>query len=258
MSDAISFLTSLSNKYENIDIAWEKLLFKNYKTILQGSNPSCIDIGCHRGMHTDYLLKHLNANEVFIFEPIKGLFDELVIKYHSNNNVHCYNMALSNEEGELDFVHNTSAPAESGLKERTFFNTDNNILELVKVQVKKLDNVGILKKIDYIKIDCEGAELNILKGGAALLNRSRPLISVEYGPGGFDAYGYGPEDLFLFCESINYNVFDLFGNKFKTLDEWNNCVAKFYWDYILVPEEKASMVEEKFRKLPINLNDFLI
>ena len=46
------------------------------------------------------------------------------------------------------------------------------------VQVRRLDEFGI-SKVDFIKIDVEGHELEVLKGGAATIEASRPILLIE-------------------------------------------------------------------------------
>lgn len=51
-----------------------------------------------------------------------------------------------------------------------------------KVNVKTLDTFK-LKRIDFIKIDTDGYELNVLKGGTKLILRNKPVICMEVIPG---------------------------------------------------------------------------
>jgi hypothetical protein len=48
-------------------------------------------------------------------------------------------------------------------------------------------------RIGFIKIDVEGAEYAVLKGGAATITRSHPVIVFEYGAAGIQHYGTTPE-----------------------------------------------------------------
>jgi hypothetical protein len=79
-------------------------------------------------------------------------------------------------------------------------------------------------QVDFIKIDAEGGELDILKGATNPVRRDAPIISAEYVPGGYDAYGYEPEMLFEWV-AADYAVFDLFGRRFTDLAEWRASVG---------------------------------
>jgi hypothetical protein len=49
--------------------------------------------------------------------------------------------------------------------------------------------------IRFMKIDVEGGELGVLRGGFGLLARCRPFIVFEHGLGGSDFYGTRPQDV---------------------------------------------------------------
>jgi len=51
-------------------------------------------------------------------------------------------------------------------------------------------------KIDFIKIDVEGAELGVLKGATRLLKKYLPIVIFEFGLGASDFYGTKPADMF--------------------------------------------------------------
>lgn len=93
-------------------------------------------------------------------------------------------------------------------------------------------------KIDYIKIDAEGAEIQILNGGRNVIKKHKPIISIEYGYPSYSVYGLSKESLYDFCLSMDYNVFDIYGNIIPTLDMWLALCDTVYWDYFLVPKEK--------------------
>ena len=114
-------------------------------------------------------------------------------------------------------------------------------------------------KVDFIKIDTEGGEIDILKGSNNLVTRDLPIISVEYGPGGYDAYGYDPDTLFTWARSHDYWIFDLFGHQFRSIEQWNKCVAQYYWDYLLIPNQKISCLSDRIKRIQsFDVSRFLV
>ena len=72
-------------------------------------------------------------------------------------------------------------------------------------------------KIDFIKIDVEGAELGVLKGSTETIKRCKPFIVFEFGLGASDYYRTKPDDIFVFlveqCGLNISNIHDFLHNK---------------------------------------------
>ncbi|MGE5442291.1 MAG: FkbM family methyltransferase [Bacteroidota bacterium] len=75
----------------------------------------------------------------------------------------------------------SGAPGESGLRQRAFSNPDRARIQRITVPVGRLDDQTFEGPIHYVKIDVEGAEIGVLRGGRDFLARHRPIVSVEYG-----------------------------------------------------------------------------
>ena len=130
-------------------------------------------------------------------------------------------------------------PEESGLKERVNYSGDDAVVTIIKVCVEKLDlYINEFNKVDYIKLDAEGAEFAILQGGIATIKKHRPIISIEFGGTGYGPYGVQQTELYDFCDSIGYFITDIFGNLIPTRDAWAEICDTASWDYFLVPREK--------------------
>ena len=70
------------------------------------------------------------------------------------------------------------------------------------VELKKIKNV------DFIKLDVDGYELNVLKSGEKFL-KSRPPIFMELAPYLYNEHGYSFEDLINFLKSYDYNFYNI-------------------------------------------------
>lgn len=202
-------MRSLLN-YVHLDITqnlkYDRLTKKIIKeNVLLDSN--CIDIGCHKGEILEIILSQSPNGTHFAFEPLPSFYSELVKKFKNKATIFPY--ALSDKSGETEFHFVKNAPAYSGIQKRKYAVQEPDI-EKIKVQVKKLDEVipGNVK-IDFIKIDVEGGEFDVLKGGVELLKKSKPLLIFEFGKGASDFYNVKPSELFLFLSEMNYSIYTL-------------------------------------------------
>lgn len=218
---------------------WEMVLEKGYRQFLT-KDSFVLDIGGHVGRHSEVFVKQIHCKQVVIFEPLSAQRSLLERHFCDYDAVRIFPYALSNYNGKSEFVVNLAAPEESGLQERIYNDPEAKSLKLIPVQVRCLDDLTTgLQRIDYMKIDAEGAEIDIIKGAKKTLHKHKPILSIEYGMSSYTAYGYTRTSLFEVINEIEYTLCDLFGNPFDA-EQWDNVVDRFYWDYYAVPNEKVS------------------
>lgn len=163
------------------------------------SGDVCIDVGCHRGEIMDLFLKQSDGPH-WGFEPIPSFAEFLREKYADQLRVKIQESALAETPGTARFQYVRNAPAYSGLKQRTYA-IDKPEIEEIDVAMKTLDSfLPEVARVDFLKIDVEGAELGVLRGGRLLLQTHRPLIIFECGLGASDHYGTAPEDIHSFLD----------------------------------------------------------
>jgi FkbM family methyltransferase len=168
-------------------------------------NAVCVDVGCHRGLVLDLCLKACPEGEFYAFEPIPYLYRLLSQKYANRRQVHLSNAALSSSRGLTHFFVDTKALGRSGMRPRTS-ECDDAQMQKIQVTTDTLDAALPGVRPHFIKIDVEGAELGVLKGGLQLIRLSRPLIVFEHGLGGADYYGATPEQTFDLLDSCGLKV----------------------------------------------------
>lgn len=188
-------------------------------------NTNCVDVGCHQGSILKQILRLSPAGLHFAFEPLPEMYADLNKIYGSNTNVRIFNCALSASIGEKHFQHVISNPGYSGFLRRTY-DIPNAVVHQIKVNTDLLDNI-IPESIEigFIKIDVEGAELEVLQGSINTIRRCKPMIIFEHGLGAAEHYGTTPEKIYeLIVEKIGLRLF--------RLDGWLTsngaaCLAKF-------------------------------
>ncbi|MBR1428870.1 MAG: FkbM family methyltransferase, partial [Rickettsiales bacterium] len=138
-------------------------------------NAAVLDIGANIGNHTLYWLttSPKRAKHVYAFEVIDETYE--ILKK---------NIALNGLQNKTTLFHfglganNTTASISS-------MNLDNMGATSIqedkngKFQIRKLDDVKLNHKIDFVKIDVEGIEIDVIKVAKKFLTKDRPLIWVE-------------------------------------------------------------------------------
>lgn len=172
------------------------------------SGSSCVDVGAHKGEMLELIKKYAPEGQHYAFEPIPNLFAAL--KQSQMEHVDVYPYALSNFEGATTFHLVKSDPAYSGIKRRTYAKANAEI-ELIEVQVRCMDEIlkSRTSKIDLIKIDVEGGELDVMKGARHILATDQPLLVFECGKGASEFYNNTPEMVFDYLSDASYQIFKL-------------------------------------------------
>ena len=133
-----------------------------------------IDIGANVGVWSYWLSKY--AKQVESFEPNPKIFNAL--KNIKIKNVNSYNIALSNKSGSVDLL------VPKGSKG---FSNQGASLSSIKVQgehkrisieAKCLDEYNFLD-VDFIKIDVEGHEHEVIEGAQETIKKFKPTMVIE-------------------------------------------------------------------------------
>ena len=181
----IKFIEEISQNYQGKGNGWGidsiENEVKNCLSLLNISPKNFLDIGANKGEYTNYLLK-LNPNlECHIFEPSLKNFEKLKNRF-SQKNVFINKIGLSSSNKKSKLYSNYSGSELASLTKRRLehFQLDMNFEEIIELQ--RFDNFWEDKNsiLDYVKIDVEGHELDVLEGFGDLIQRVR-LIQFEFG-----------------------------------------------------------------------------
>jgi FkbM family methyltransferase len=138
-----------------------------------------VDAGAHAGTMLKQLRRCARGGRGFAFEPIPGLAAGIERRFPD---VTVRNVALGAEDGEIVFHHVVGNPSDSSIEERTE-RTSAFTVEEIRVELRRLDDcVPEDVSIRLMKIDVEGAELDVLRGAPRILTRDRPVIVFESSP----------------------------------------------------------------------------
>jgi len=138
-----------------------------------------IDIGANVGIFSIYGSMKAPLGKVYSFEPFEKHFSKLNknIKLNNLKNIKIFNLAVDKDDVPKNFfVSETHTGAHSLIK------NDNSSLK-TKTRCISLENVFKKNKIkvcDFMKIDCEGGEYNILYGASDKILNKIKKISLEF------------------------------------------------------------------------------
>jgi FkbM family methyltransferase len=157
-----------------------------------------IDAGANIGVHSLFFAKKVgNAGRVLAFEPQRLLFQTLCgnMALNSITNAYCFNMALGADPGDIGI------PAPDPTRRENFGGVSaGDSVQGERVAVTTIDNFE-LPQCDFIKIDVEGMEEDVLRGAERTIRRLRPILYVECDRSDREAL------LLRYLDSLGYRMF---------------------------------------------------
>jgi FkbM family methyltransferase len=131
---------------------------------------------------------------VFCFEPGPAAFECLTTNIRRNRlaNVDAIQAAVLDEEDDVSITTDTFGG--DHLTEET--GRPHHLVQGVTLD-GFVERAG-LQRVDYIKIDVEGAELKVLQGAQQIIRRFSPIIQLETTDEFAERFGYESRDVFAF------------------------------------------------------------
>jgi FkbM family methyltransferase len=143
---------------------------------------TAIDVGANIGYFTLLMAKRVGrVGKVIAFEPLTENFNILQenIKLNSHPNVVAENCALmsSSERVELRSATPGAITWVASVRVRQDSAVESESVEAISLD-EYVQKKGITK-VDFLKIDVEGAEESVLDGATQVLDRDRPVLLIE-------------------------------------------------------------------------------
>jgi FkbM family methyltransferase len=175
------FLTGGKSHISEIKLT--KYLIKNLR-----SNSLFIDVGAHYGYFSLVASDILKDGKVYSFEPTSNSFSILKENMMSKANVIIFNKAVSNNNTPITFYEFDNLHSEYNSTQISQFENE-NWFKTIKPKVVTINTVTLSDFCqensiypDFIKIDVEGFENEVIKGAEKILSSSKkkPIVIIEY------------------------------------------------------------------------------
>ena len=140
-----------------------------------------IDIGANEGQFAMKIGAVFPNSKIYCFEPLKKAFEQLKSTFSSNTRIVVHNLGLGEVNEERQIFRNEYSPSSSilemlDLHKSNFDYAVNTTAE--EISIRKLDGIfpGEIGKPLLIKIDVQGYEMHVLKGGESVINQADVII----------------------------------------------------------------------------------
>lgn len=146
-----------------------------------------LDIGGFIGIYTLFFAKAVtDKGKVFTFEPNPLNYKEIITNLKINNikNVEVLNIGVGAKKGVEKLVYNPRESAMGTFEEKIKKNMKGNskLAKEISISVDTIDNLiskGKIERPDFVKIDVEGVEMDVLEGMIETVRNNKPKLFIE-------------------------------------------------------------------------------
>ncbi|HEV7750854.1 MAG TPA: FkbM family methyltransferase [Baekduia sp.] len=192
----------------------------------------CIDVGANVGRVLEDIVRMAPQGRHVAFEPIPDHAADLRRRFAQ---VDVHEAALAEEAGESSFVLVPEATGYSGLRQRDYPASITATREIT-VRLERLDDVidaDLCPRL--LKVDVEGGELGVFRGGRETISRHRPIVVFEHGAHtSRDSYGTTSEEVHdVLVGDCGLRLYDLDGEGPLSRDEFvERAFAGLHWNWV--------------------------
>lgn len=155
-----------------------------------------LEIGAFIGDNTA-ILNDIGC-EVYSFEPNIKAFECLVHNSKNWENVRVFNKGLGEKISKANINLSTNVGASQLEKDSKG-----------EIGIITIDSLS-LNKLDFIIMDCEGWELNVLRGGVETIKKFMPKMLIEINKGALEKQGVSYVEVFQFLDKLGYQYENIF------------------------------------------------
>jgi FkbM family methyltransferase len=208
ISQEVEFMVDLLNRVDN-------------------DSPVVFDVGANRGRYTKTLLDRIPNVTVHAFEPSSVSFAGLKSQFALDSRVTLLNKALGNSQKLQTLFANEPGSALSSLTQRRLDHFGISFEVREQVSVITLDDycaqLGYFP--DAMKLDVEGNEMEVLRGGQETLNQCQ-IIQFEFGGCNIDTRIFF-QDFYYFFSEKGFRIARITRKELIPIDSYNEILETF-------------------------------
>jgi len=188
------------------------------------SDSIIIDVGAHAGQFTKLFSALVPEGHVYAFEPggyASSILKKVIRLYRLKNVTHIHKgLGKQYKKENLNIPIKQSGSQGFGLSHIGNNKQDVRATVSETIEIIMLDTFAEnenLEKIDFIKADIEGWEMQLLLGARSIIHKWHPILTLEVNRHFMERAENTPEELWKFLSNNDYEIFRLFYDENKTL-----------------------------------------
>ena len=189
----------------------EKKIFNLSKLLSKKDDLTIIDIGANIGSVSLLMAKIFANSKVYAIEPTNYAYQKLSRNLDLNvelkKNISLRQLFITNNKKPKE-VWSSWNLEKSNDRHKKHLGILKEIKENPYMRFDKFIKKENINNVDFIKLDVDGYELEVLNSGEEFLMKNKPIIFIEIAPYLYPEFGYDCHELIKFIKKMNYDFFD--------------------------------------------------
>ena len=185
-----------------------------------------IDIGANVGSISLPLAKIFNNSKIYSIEPTNYAFQKITKNLNLNKDLKkniSLNQLFLSKKNRPSKVWSSWNFDNNDNKHKQHLGTLHSIKKKSYITLTKFIDLKKIKKVDFIKLDVDGHELDVLKSGEKFLKNRKPVIFIEIAPYLYPEFGYQCSELITYIKNLKYSFYS---EDLKKIVNINNYIKK--------------------------------
>ncbi len=173
-----------------------------------------IEAGSHNGSESLIIGNIVNKGngKLYAFEPEPSIFNKLKINIALNefeNIIRPVNLALGEQNNEVNFFLMPADAANQGMSSKYPYQEAGRNIKVKQVTLDHWVQENNIPHINFIKMDVQGSELDLIKGGLATIKNFKPVILTEAEIKELNMGGNTLKNLWLILNELGYSIYNI-------------------------------------------------
>ncbi len=209
----------------------ESALLERVRGMITTSSPVLFDVGANKGEFTKHILEIWKDKtiQLYAFEPSQKTFSILKSKVPVSDSVLLVNKGMSDKEETVELFYDREGSGLASVYKRdlSYHNIDFSNHE--KIELTTLDifcQQHTIDSIDFLKLDVEGHELAVLKGGKRMFEEGRiGMVQFEFGGCNLDSKSFFRDYYYFF--SKDYDLYRILTDGLRPIRSYSERLEVF-------------------------------